>query len=125
MLPSIFADNAVEIGGVLTGIGAVYTCFRKIFSHFREQREARTAEILRIARHEAELVRQKLEAKIQVVELELQTQKESVSKDLSHLKETYNAEIRALAEKIETLRSDLSIQHQSLVALLTRLVDNK
>ena len=59
------------------------------------------------------------------LKLELDTQKENVSRDLGHLREVYNAEIKVLGEKIENLRQDISQQHQALVGLLTKLVDSK
>ena len=68
-------------------------------------------------------IEEELSEKIKKLDIELRNQKDNIARDLSHLKEIYGAEIKTLASKIEDLREDLSQQHQSLVALLTKLVD--
>lgn len=115
----------VELGaGVATVGGAVLTVMR-IFSNIKKKKDAYRRSILSEAKRELENVKDDLEAKIKQLEIELHSQKESVSKDLAHLKENYSFEIKALGDKIENLRQDLTLAHQSLVTLLTQLVNKR
>lgn len=110
-------------GGAVTAVGGVYAFIRHI-SHKRKRAEEKYKEdILDQARSEMKKIEESLEIKIKILEIELESQKLNVSKDFSHFKETHNAEVRVLGEKIENLRQDISQQHQALVGLLTKLVN--
>jgi hypothetical protein len=49
----------------------------------------------------------------------------SLSKDLDHVKESHNAELKNLGEKIEEVRSELRFQHTQILQLLTKMVDER
>jgi polyhydroxyalkanoate synthesis regulator phasin len=112
-------------GAAITGLAGAYKAVRHISSRMKKSRESYKQDIIGQAKEEMGKIERSLEAKIKILEVELETQKLNVFKDFSHFKETHNSEIKVLGEKIENLREDLAAQHQSLVNLLTRLVDNK
>jgi hypothetical protein len=117
-------NTALEAGAALvTAIGGLYGAVRAIIARSKRKREEHKQEVLAMAKAELVLVKENLESKIRKLELELETQKISISKDFDHFTEVYNNEIKSLGEKIENLREDLSQQHQALVGLLTKLVD--
>lgn len=110
---------------VVTAVGGIYTSYRHVTLGMAIKREKYKEDILNQAKGEMSRIEDKFEEKIKKIEIELESQKLSVSKDLGHMREIYNAEIKTLGEKIDDLRSDLQDQHQSMVALLTRLVNSK
>lgn len=121
-----FSWAAIEAtGSALAAIYPIFIGIRHFLGSFRKKREARRDAILKQAGDEMNKIKKDLESKIQVLRDELDTQKDKVSTELSHMKELYGTEIRVLGEKIEALRQDISQQHQSLVNLLTKLVDSK
>jgi len=80
--------------------------------------------ILQAAKEEIALKEAVIEGKLREANQRIDSLEESVNKDLAHIRETYNGEIRNLGQKIEDLRSELRNQHGSLVQLLTKLIDN-
>lgn len=110
--------------GAVSAFGGIWAAYRHVVTSNKKKRKAEKDAILEQARSEMAKIEATLNEKIEDLETELQNQKESLSKDLSHLKEVYNAEIRVLADKIDDLRKDLSEQHSSMVALLTKLINN-
>lgn len=107
----------------VTAIGGIYTSIHHIRGRIKKKNNLYRQGILDQAKFEVTKMERYLEEKIRVLEIELEDQRLSLSKDLSHFKETHNSEVKALGEKIENLREDLSQQHQALVGLLTKLVD--
>ncbi len=119
----INSDTILAATAVLTTVGGAWATVRKSITSFNKRRAIYRQSILDQAKQEMNLVKQGLEAKIKEVEIELENQKEAVSKDIGHMKFTYNSEIKMLGQRIEELRQDLLSQHSSLVSLLTKLVD--
>ncbi len=119
-------NTALEFAtGAITGTIAAVTAFKKLLGRHRRHKEEYRQSILAQAKEEAEKFKTALENKIQKLETEFELQKTSISKDLDHFRQTHNAEIKVLGEKIEALRNDISLQHQALVGLLTKLVDSR
>jgi hypothetical protein len=121
-------DLNTDIGigaGVVTVLGSVWQLYRHISFKQTLKKDRERGAILAEAKAELSRVENDLNEKIKVLEIELAVQKDNVSKDLSHLKEVYNAEIKVLGEKIDLLRQDLQSQHSSMVALLTKLVSSR
>ena len=122
----IISWAAIEATG--TAVAAawpIWAGIKHFLGSFRRKREARRDAILKQANDEMDKIKKDLEDKIQVLRDDLDTQKDKVSTELGHMKELYGTEIRVLGEKIEALRQDISQQHQSLVNLLTKLVDSR
>lgn len=110
---------------VVTAIGGAYPIINHLIAKKKRDKEKYRQDILDQAQEEMKKIEKSLEEKIAFLENEFQTQKQSIYKDFNFFKETHNSEIKALGEKIENLRNDLSQQHQALVGLLTKLVNNK
>lgn len=120
--PNIALEAAA---GAITAIGGIYTAVKKWIKHSSDKKEKYKQDILREARRETEKFKSELEDKIEKLELEVETQKQNIYKDIGFLRESHSNEIRNLTEKIEELREDLKIQHVGILNLLTKLVDNK
>ncbi len=117
------------ISGVVAGaasiIGGLYTWYRRYTIGLQIKKDKEKQDILSQAKLELSRVEWDLNEKIKVLETELASTKESLSRDLGHLKEVYSAEIKVLGEKIEEIRQTLGQQHGQLVNLLTVLIDKK
>lgn len=107
-----------------SGIGGLWYLGLKIV---REVRKAKKHEADRIIQECKELdlvVKNKLEAKIDMLESQINNLEFNMSKDLSNMKENYTLELSNLSERIQVLRSDLQSQHIQILELLTQLVKN-
>jgi len=118
-------NTVMQAAGAITALGGAWAVIQKVSNSFKRRKALHRQEILKEAREEIESVAQKLEAKINKLENELEIQKESVSKDLEHFKDSYKAEIETIGRQISELRRDLAEQHSSLLTLLTKLVDSR
>jgi hypothetical protein len=113
----------LTIAGGLTALGGAYQTISVVLGALKKRKNKYRQSILDEAKAEAGQIKTQLEAKIDALGLELKSQKENLSKDLLHLRETYNAEIRVLGEKIDETRRQLDQQHSQLVNLLTSLIE--
>lgn len=118
-------QSIMTVAGSIVTIGTAISIIQKIFRNVKKAREEYNAQILQAAKEEISLARLKLEARIKDVEADLDTLKVSLSKDLDHVKETHNAELKNLGEKIEEVRSELRFQHTQILQLLTKMVDDR
>lgn len=111
--------------GIVAIVGGLYTGIRRLRSSSKAKKIQEREEILLKAMEGADKIREELETKIKIIEMELKNQKESMSKELHAMRDSYNSEIRILGQRIQELKEDLSQQHQSLVGLLTTLVNSR
>lgn len=111
--------------GLLIAVSGLLLTWQKIAKNFKKEREEDAAKIIQTAKEEDALIKAKLDAKIEKVEAEVKLLELSVNKDIGHLRETYNNEIKNLGNKIEELRSELRNTHGQLVQLLTTLIESK
>lgn len=118
-------STLLPTAGVLITIGSLYMTLRKIQKDSEKAKKEQAAEILQSAKEEIALKEKDLDLKITSAEARIDALEKSVEKDLAHLRETYNGEIRNLGSKIEELRSELRSQHSQMVGLLTKMIDNK
>ncbi len=116
-------NSMVSIGGLIA-IGTFVLTLQKITKNFKKDREEDSARILQEAKEEDTLIKTKLEARIEALHAELKNLELSVNKDIHHIRETYNGEIRNLGSKIEELRAELRNQHGQLVQLLTKMIEH-
>lgn len=117
-------STLLPTAGVLITLGTLYMTVRKIQKDGEKSKKEQAAEILQAAKEEIALKEKDLAAKLAALDTRIENLEESVDKDLQHLRETYNGEIRNLGQKIEDLRSELRNQHTQMVALLTKMIDN-
>jgi len=124
-MDNVSLGTLVGAAGVISALCAPIIALRSLQKSIRKEKEEEAAKILQAAKEADNAAKAELEAKIHELEGKLANLKESVEKDIEHLKETYNGEIRNLGEKIEELRSDLNQQHGHLVQLLTKLIEHR
>lgn len=128
--------DTTTIVAIFSGFGGLVACLyymQSIVKNFQHDKEVFEATILQKAKEavagaEAKLLADRqillttLSSKIDAVETDLENHKREVTKDLSHIRETYNGEIRNLGDKIEGLRRELRDQHGQLVGLLSEMI---
>lgn len=117
-------STTVSLSAIIAISGLILT-WQKISANSRKVRAEEAARILQAAKEEDALQKSKLEAMIERVDADVKILELSVNKDIIHLRETYNSEIRNLGIKIEELRSEIQSTHGQLVRLLTTLIENK
>jgi CII-binding regulator of phage lambda lysogenization HflD len=110
--------------GLIVVISSLVLTWQKIAKNIKKNREEDSAKILQAAKEEDALIKAKLEARIEKIDAQLENLELNVNKDIGHLRETYNNEIKNLGLKIEELRSELRSTHGQLVQLLTTLIEN-
>lgn len=132
-------DGTIEISSVLaiaaaiTTVGGAWLTIRKISKDTRKEREIEVAKILQLAKEadarmktdweaSRKLHLAEIENKIEANKRDLANLRDTVEKDMDHMRQTYNGEIRNLGEKIEGLRIELRDQHGQLVNLLTEMI---
>lgn len=108
---------------ILTGVAGFAVGVRKLLRGRKKLKERQAANILQSAKdHDAEM-KIHLENRIHDIEIKVSALKENIEKDIAHLKESYQSEVRFLGQKIEELREQVHDQHSQLVALLTKMID--
>lgn len=131
---SIELSTLLAMAGAISAIGGAWLTVRKVTKDLKKERDLEAAKILQEAKEAGAKMKAQMEAarakeineisaKITALEARLNNLEDSVIKDFSHMRETFNGEIRNLGEKIEDLRSDLNSQHGQLVALLTKMIE--
>lgn len=108
----------MPFAAVVTTIGTAYLTVRKIARDTEKTKKEQKAEILQEAKEDLAIVEKEL--KIQIDNMQA-----SFDKDLQHIRETYNGEIRNLGEKIEEMRIELRSWNSQVVQLLTKMVTEK
>jgi hypothetical protein len=125
MVDPINFSALMSLGAIITALGTAWLTVRKIAKDSEKQKQIQAAKILQAAKEADSLLRTQLESKIHDLQTELKVLKESNEKDLNHLKETYNGEIKFLGQKIEELRSEVRNQHGQLVQLLSKMIEKQ
>jgi len=111
--------------GAITALSGGWAFYRHIRYGIADKKERYRAAIMTEAKLEMTKIESKMSVRINSLEVELSNHKDNIVRDMSHMKEVYNAEIKTLGEKIDSLRSDLQDQHSSMITLLTKLVNSK
>lgn len=117
-------EAILSVATAVATIGGAYVTVLKIQKSRKEAKEAERQAILDEVNQILALKEQEFKAQVEEVSSRVDGLEASVKKDLDHIRETYNGEIRNLGEKIENLRTELRNQHGSLVQLLSKLIDN-
>lgn len=110
--------------GVIITLGTAWLTIRKIAKEAAKTKKEQAAEILQQAKEEIAIKEREIHAQLKENENRIEALEKSVEKDLQHMRETYNGEIRNLGQKIEDLRSELRNQHTQMVSLLTKMIEN-
>lgn len=96
---------------------------RKIFRDIEKGKTMQSEATLKLAKDADAVLKSKFEGKTHELETRIEAIKESTEKDIAHLKETYNNEIKYLGQKLDDLRNEVHSQHSQLVQLLTKMID--
>ncbi len=123
MIENVNITTLMSVAAATTALGGAWLTIRKIAKDNDRRKKQYTAEILQSAKEADQSLKVRLESKVHELEIQLRTLKENVDKDITHLRETYNGEIKFLGQKIEELRSEVRNQHAQLVQLLTKMID--
>ncbi len=123
---TIDVSTAVGIlAGAVTAFGGLYTGVRALLAASRRRKAEYRQAILDEAQIEMDKIEASMQEQVRALAMELETQKSSVARDMDHMREIYNSELKVLGQKIDDLKQDLAAQHSSMVALLTKLVDSR
>lgn len=117
-------EAIASVATAITVIGGAWITVRKITKSSEEEKQRHAAAILQIAKEEISEKEKSIESKLVALSTRIDTLETSVDKDLQHMRETYNSEIRNLGQKIEDLRGELRSQHTQMVQLLTTMIEN-
>jgi peptidoglycan hydrolase CwlO-like protein len=120
---SNLSDWAIILGTLSTGVSTCYLIVRKNIANNESAKRKHDSELLKSAKDNDFVLNNQLEKKISDLENKFNILKENIEKDMTHLKETYQSEIRFLGQKIESLRQEVHDQHGQLVGLLTKMLD--
>lgn len=121
-----FTDLQISVPvALIIAISGLILTWQKIVKNAKKDREEHTAKILQSAKEDDNLLKAKLEARIEKIDAQLKNLELNVNKDMDHLKQTYSMEIKTLGDKIELLRDELRQQHSGLIDLLTKIVSKK
>lgn len=123
VLNSLSLELVISIVSISVALIGGFFSIQGIIKNIKEDKQKELERVLLEAQENLSLLELKLTAKINENKAEIKTLENSVNKDLNHLKETYNTEIKNLGQKIEQLREELRSQHDSLVTLLTKMID--
>lgn len=125
MADLINMSTLLSVAAVITTLGTAWLTIRKIAKDAERQKKVQSAAILQAAKEADSILKISFDNKIHDLTIELKVLKESNQKDLDHLKETYNGEIKFLGQKIEELRSEVRNQHGQLVQLLSKMIEKQ
>lgn len=123
MIDSISITSILSLAGIVTAVGGAWLTIRKITDKIDRRKRAEAAVILQTAKEADSQLKAKIESRIHDLEVKIKVMDENHLKDMEHLKETYNGEIKFLGQKIESLREEVRNQHGQLVQLLSKLID--
>ena len=116
-------SSLLTLIGVLTAIGGVILSFFRIVKEIRKSKKAVTDKILDEAKEYDLILKSKLDAKIDRLELELDNLKTNVQKDFENIKDSHSLELKNLGDKLESLRTQLNEQHSQLMSILVKMID--
>ena len=119
---SLNINTLLSIAAMVTAFGTAWLTIRKIAKDAEHQKKVQSATILQAAKEADAALFAKLDNKIHDLTMELKVHKESNQKDLEHLKENHNSDLKNLGEKIETLRDELRQQSKNILELLTKMI---
>lgn len=125
MTDPINVSALLSAAGIITAVGGAWLTIRKITKDVERQKKVQNAAILQAAKEADSLLKAKIDSQIHDLQSEIKTIKEVHQKDIEHLRETYNGEIKFLGQKIEELRSEVRNQHGQLVQLLSKMIENR
>jgi hypothetical protein len=131
---NINLSSIVAIAGALGVISGAYIKIRKIFADREKHQHLQRALILQEAKEadaqlkagieaRREVLYQEITSRIKAVETRIDNVEEAVNKEISHIRDSYNSEIRFLGSKIEELKDEVRTSLSQVVILVSKLID--
>jgi hypothetical protein len=119
-----YSNNIVLViaGIITTVIGGIYSLI-KINRELKKIKSLESLQIIEEAEKLDHILKEKMETRINLLEIQLQNLEASINKDLENIKDNHAIELKNLSERIELLRDDLHNQHSQILSLLTKLVN--
>jgi hypothetical protein len=126
-----------SIVGAAVAVGTIagsYIKIRKIFADREKYQHLQRALILQEAKEadaqlkaaidaRREVLYQEITSRIKAVETRIDNVEEAVNKEISHIRDSYNSEIRFLGSKIEELKDEVRTSLSQVVILVSKLID--
>ena len=125
MVDPINLSALLSLAAIVTALGTAWLTIRKVVKDAEKQKKVQAASILQSAKEADSVLKAEINNKIHDLETKLKVLKEVNEKDLAHLRETHNSELKNLGEKIEALRDELRQQSKSILELLTKMIEKR
>ena len=122
-------DTTIALSSLITAIAGIsglfglYHKIRKIIKDRHKAKELSDAILLQEAKEISNKHKLALEAKIEALSQKINNVEESINKDLVHIKETYNNEVKFLGTQISELKEELRTSLNHVVTLISKLID--
>lgn len=113
------------IGGVVAALSVVLGLLAtiiKITRDIRKEREEENAKTLQQAKDFILIEVQNIKSEIINLENIIKNTEKSIDRDIEHVRETYNSEIKNLSDKVEQLREQITKSHSELISLISKMV---
>jgi hypothetical protein len=110
---------------IVAGIGGAWLTFAQLKKHYTDEFDAKIAEMGDDCQKSIEAEVKVLNSKLELINKDAENMEMVLTKEIAYVKEAYKGEIKNLGEKIESLRSQVQEQHNQLIGLLTKLVQDK
>lgn len=115
----------LSVAGAISVLGGAWLTVKSIAKESERSKKNQSASILQSAKEADSVLKSKLESKINELESQIKAYQDIAEKDIEHLKETYNNEIKNLGEKIENLRDEVNNHHTQIIQLLSKMLDRR
>lgn len=118
----------IAIGSLIAALSVllgIWVAVGKIKKGFKEEIMSDAELAIQKAHTMAKGDLEKFQGQINLLTERLSNMDEKFQKDVAHIRETYNNEIKNLGTKIEDLREEMRHQHTQLIDLLTQMVKEK
>jgi len=110
---------------VIVGILGAWLTFAQLKKHYTDEFDKKIEEMGEDCKAALDAEIKIFHSKMEIVVRDVENMEIGLSKEIEYVKEAYKGEIKNLGEKIESLRSQVQEQHNQLIGLLTKLVQDK
>lgn len=115
----------LTVSGAISLVGGAIVTVQKIIARNEAAKKQAEAKLLHEAKEAVNSVRRDMEGELKLVRQELDNLENSMNKDLGYMKEAYEGDMRALGDKIETLRDDVRNHHSQIITFLTEMLKKR
>lgn len=109
----------------LGAIGSILLTFQKVKKEFNSDIERRIEAVKLGAEDDLKAEMRLMSAKLEILQKDMASMEAGFQKDIAHIKDTYNSEIKNLGDKVEHLREEVRLQHTQILGLLTKMLSDR